>query len=289
MKKSVLFQGLLLFSNNLLYLCLSQQCDDDVYVNCITFNSCQEILAKFPDTPSGYYVLSGSTEKVYCDMENGYCGSKGWARVAYINMSAPTQDCPGNLTLIEEPIRSCGGPPSPGCASATFSTHGIKYSQVCGKLEGYQVGNANAFGPYVNKPDSGVILDGIEISHGENSKKHIWAYVTGYQRNPQSASTYYCPCADYRFSGVVPPPIENHYYCDSGIDGKPQAGKFYTDPLWTGQDCEAQNLCCNYSGMPLFCRSLYEPTTDDIELQNCHNEPSSAEDTAVALIELYVR
>ena len=31
-----------------------------------------------------------------------------------------------------------------------FSTHGVTYSQVCGRMIGYQVGNTDAFGPYSN-------------------------------------------------------------------------------------------------------------------------------------------
>ena len=81
------------------------------------------------------------------------------------------------------------GLPTPGCASANFSTHGISYSQVCGRLRGYQVGQPDAFGPYVNdqrNPDL-VIMDGrhwmhgVLISHGER-QGHIWAYATGRQK-----------------------------------------------------------------------------------------------------------
>ena len=35
-----------------------------------------------------------------------------------------------------------------------------------------------------------------------------------------------------------------------------------------------------------FCKSLPDPTDDDIEINNCHNHPSNKEDVAVGLIEL---
>ena len=126
-------------------LSFSQQCSNNqVYKDDERPSSCKHILANYPATPSGYYWLQSSADhftshKVYCDMDNEQCGSKGWTRIALVDMSDHAQSCPGNLTLIESPIRSCGGLPTGGCASAKFSTHGMSYSQVCGRLRGYQV------------------------------------------------------------------------------------------------------------------------------------------------------
>ena len=223
-------------------------------------------------------------------MENERCGSKGWTRVALVNMSDDAQSCPGDLRLISSPIRTCGGPTTAGCTSAKFSTHGMSYSQVCGRLRGYQVGTTGAFGPYVNDQSNlDVVMDGVLISHGK-TQKHIWAYATGYQKNQTdfSNNNIYCPCADYRYNGTVPSFIGNDYYCDSGVESNPEAKKFYTTPLWTGEGCTVPNFCCSHSGMPWFCKTLPVPTTDHIEIRNCHNGRSINEDTALALIELYV-
>ena len=55
---------------------------------------------------------------------NDVPGSKGWTRVVYIDMTRITQPCPGNLTLISSPIRTCGGPiGNEGCTVAVFRTH----------------------------------------------------------------------------------------------------------------------------------------------------------------------
>ena len=254
------------------------------------FNSCQDILTKFPDTPSGYYRLKNSKEKVYCDMERVHCGSKGWARVAHVDMSSHTQSCPGNWTLISSPIRTCGSTPQAGCASAVFSTHGISYSQVCGRVRGYQKGTPDGFGPHSHPhnlvPEN--VLDGILISYGE-MKKHIWAYVNGLQRIPPKNDFRYCPCVGHKFNGIVPSFIGNDYYCDSASDDLPTPTTFYTHPLWEGKGCPPTNFCCSKSGMPWFCKTLPEPMVDDIEVRNCHNSPSTDEDTAVSLIELYIR
>ena len=91
-----------------------------------------------------------------------------------------------------------------------------------------------------------------------------------------------------KYNGTIPSFIGNDYYCDSGVDSKPEVGKFYTTPLWTGEGCTPPNFCCSRSGMPWFCKTLPVPTTDYIELHNCHNELVTNEDTALELIELYI-
>ena len=224
------------------------------------------------------------------DMDSERCGTNGWTRVAHMNMSKTSQPCPVGFTLIESPIRSCGGLVTPGCASVRFRTYGIRYSQVCGRLRGYQVGRTDGFGPYVNdltNPD--LVIDGILISHGEPTQ-HIWAYATGYQKAsltlPSNLQGSLCPCHP-QFNGGVPPFIGNDYYCDSGVESGPVGGQFYTKPLWTGEGCAPPD-CCSHSGILWFCKTLPVPTTDYIEVWSCHNDPASDEDIALDLIELYI-
>ena len=221
-----------------------------------------------------------------CDKENERCGSKGWTRVA--NVDVPNdKSCPGNLTFISSPIHTCGGPPTAGCASANFSTHGISYSQVCSRLRGYQVGMPDAFIPYVHYQGN-IVMDGVIISHGK-TQKYIWGYAIGYEKVlVHSYRKIHYPCTDPRFKGVVSPFIGNDYYCDSAGNSNPVLGRFYTTPLWTGKGCTPPNFCCSHSGMPWFCKTLPVPTTDYIEIRNCHDQPASDEDTALDLIELYI-
>ena len=278
-------------------LCFSQQCSNNqVYTDDERPSSCKHILANYPATPSGYYWLQSSADhfinhKVYCDMDNERCGSKGWTRIALVDISDHTQSCPGNLKLIESPIRSCGGLARKGCASIKFSTHGMSYSQVCGRLRGYQIGQPGAFNPYGYDPTSGIVIDGVLVSHGK-THKHIWAYAVGYERVPtdRGYNNHFCPCAGYKLNVTVPSFIGNDYYCDSGVDSNPEVGKFYTTPLWTGEGCTPPNYCCSHSGMPWFCKTLPVPTTDYIEIRNCYNNLySGIEDTALELIELYIQ
>ena len=76
------------------------------------------------------------------------CGGPGWKRIAYLNMSDPTQTCPSAWELITTPRRSCGRPSSAVgrvCNSATFPNQGVQYSQVCRRIIGYQVGQPEGF------------------------------------------------------------------------------------------------------------------------------------------------
>ena len=284
----MIIQALITLTTSL--LCLSQECynKEEIYTEIKLPYSCEDILVNYPATPSGYYSIqppgASTAVQVYCDMENERCGSKGWTRVA--NVDVPNdKSCPGDLTFISSPIQTCGGPSTAGCASANFSTHGISYSQVCGRLRGYQVGTPDAFAPYGNDPN--LVMDGVLISHGK-TQKHIWAYANGYQ-NVLGGPYDNAYCADPRYKGFVPVFIGNDYYCDSAVASNPQLGRFYTTPLWTGEGCTPPNFCCSHSGMPWFSKILPVPTTDYIEIRNCHNQPASDEDTALDLIELYIR
>ena len=290
----LLIQTLIVLTTSL--LCLSHECcnKEEVYTGTKLPYSCKDILANYPATPSGYYSIQppgASTVEVYCDMENEQCGSKGWIRVAHVDVPND-KSCPGDLRYISGSIQTCRGLPTAGCASANFSTHGISYSQVCGRLRGYQVGRPDAFGPYVNdQNNSDLVIDGVLISHGER-QGHIWTYAIGRQKVPSTFvhRSRVCPCIGPMFSGVVPPFIGNDYYCDSALEHDDSlVGEFYTTPLWTGEGCTPPNFCCSRSGMPWFCKTLPIPTTDHIEIRNCHNDAVSTEDTALDLIELYIR
>ena len=116
--------------------------------------SCSEILAAVPSSPSDYYWLregDGSSIRVYCDMTRT-CGgiTGGWMQVANIDMTDSSHTCPQGLSTQTTPLRMCGRSiTSPGCSSATFDSHGIPYTRVCGKVIGYQDKTTDAFHPSV--------------------------------------------------------------------------------------------------------------------------------------------
>ena len=75
-------------------------------------HSCEEINTNWPDSPSDYYIIAdtnGHPRHVYCHMESLCNSGGGWMRVAYLNMSDPTEECPPGFRLYNESgIRACG-------------------------------------------------------------------------------------------------------------------------------------------------------------------------------------
>ena len=106
--------------------------------------SCKEIKKKWPNSLSGYYTIGGKRGPVYvyCHMEE-LCGSGGgWTRLSYLDMSDFTESCPSGFKLYQSNgIRACGraAMTGGGCTSVKFPSHGVSYSQVCGRAVGLSV------------------------------------------------------------------------------------------------------------------------------------------------------
>ena len=65
---------------------------------------CKEIQELKPSTPSGYYWITASDDsavRMYCDMSRT-CGgiTGGWMRVASIDMTNSSHQCPNGLKTI---------------------------------------------------------------------------------------------------------------------------------------------------------------------------------------------
>ena len=264
-------------------------------------NSCSEFAEQEPNIPSGNYWILNSTQspvQVFCEMgdvfPSGLNITGGWVRVANLNMTDPDQQCPANLQLsyTDQSIRLCGRRSvSRSCDSVTFTTYGVQYRQVCGRVRGYQFGSPDAFHCHIpsfcptniNSP----YVDGVSITHGASPRKHIWTYAAGVLENNNGVST--CPCTG---SGASPPAfVGSDYYCESGIStGSWNRVLYPNDPLWDGQDCGGlEGTCCDFPNLPWFCKELPEPTTDDLEFRICGDEDLSNEDTPIDLVELYIQ
>jgi len=244
-----------------------------------------------------YWVRSsnGTAVQVYCDMDR-VCGCNntgGWTRVANLNMSDPSEQCPGEWTLQtynSEPRRLCRRGSSAGCLPAVYTTYGISYSHVCGKVIGYQYGTVDAFAQFAGSQTiDGHYVDGVSLTHGSpGTRQHIWSFAAGNTERNHVAS---CPCAD---GTAAPSYVGNDYFCESGNTlGGAAAVLYASDPLWDGQGCETPPCCelTNPPGVtaPWFCKQLPQATTDDIEVRICGDENIANEDTPVELIELYIR
>ena len=68
-----------------------------------THHSCADILRCNQSASSGYYDIqaaNGSLVQVYCDMEGTNCGGEGgWTRVAYLNVTDTSSQCPTNFSI----------------------------------------------------------------------------------------------------------------------------------------------------------------------------------------------
>uniref|UniRef100_A0A1X7URJ5 Fibrinogen C-terminal domain-containing protein n=1 Tax=Amphimedon queenslandica TaxID=400682 RepID=A0A1X7URJ5_AMPQE len=238
--------------------------------------SCKDIRAAHPNSPSGYYHVN--SRNTYCNMGE-LCGQDGgWTRIAYLDM---TMNCPSGLQeLMAGGIRLCRrGGNSAGCRSNVFQTNGISYSQICGKVVGYQKGTTNAVHANINDINDAYI-DGVSITRG-SPRQHVWSYIAGYRSNINRAFT--CPC-NTGATSTVPSFVGENYYCESGTNSEPSLTKVYTaDPLWDGNNCPSVEApCCNGTGLPWFFRDYGNATiTDYTELRVCGNSRYADEDTPV--------
>ena len=228
------------------------------------------------------------------------CGGLGWRRTAYLNMSDPTQTCPPAWELITTPRRSCARPSSAGrrtCYSATFPTQGIQYSQVCGRLIGYQFGEPQAF-VYENDGHQfsidGPYVDGVSLTYG-TPRQHIWTFANALDEYPHYFNSK-CPCTNVTMQDVTKTPsfIGNDYFCETGVPpGQPyEHSVFYPDdPLWDGRGCGPTSTCCTFNDPPWFCKQLTQPTNADLEIRLCSVYIATAENTPgpIELIEIYTK
>ena len=263
-------------------------------------NSCAELAEQKPDISSGNYWILNSTQspvEVFCEIGEVFPSSLnvtgGWVRVANLNMTDPDQQCPGNLTLsYTNPIRLCGRRTDRSCDSVTFTTYGVQYKRVCGRVRGYQFGSPDALRAHVCPAPCTIddpYVDGVSITHGASQRKHIWTYGAGIYEDETTASI--CPCNGT--GGESPPSfVASDYYCESGLNHSPWRPSVLhsNDPLWDGKDCNGlEGTCCDPPNLPWFCKELPQPTTDYLEVRVCGDQSLSDEDTPVDLVQLYIQ
>ena len=222
-------------------------------------------------------------------------GSTGWRRVAYLNMSNSSQQCPSVWQEITSPFRVCGRRSTSGasCEGLNYTTGSEQYDQVCGRIIGYQIGTPNAFGGngVIGAPQSidTYFLDGVSVTHGF-PRQHIWSFAGGLQEVTFTYSQLTCPCVNGSTT-VVPTFVGQNYFCETGITQWNGGYSFWPngDPLWDGQGCGPTSSCCTFNSPPWFNVQLPSPTTNDIEVRICGDQEIANEDTPIEVIELYVK
>ena len=260
-------------------------------------SSCREVPQ---DSPTGEYWIQTSTTnspvQVYCDMNRTCCSTTGgWTRVANLDMTDPNQQCPDGFRLVNRttaPLRTCGRYQPAGCVSTSFSAFGIEYSQVCGRIVGYQDRTPDAFWSYYTNMSLTIddnYVEGVSLTHGQLPRQHIWTFAVALDE--QRSSEFVCPCTrpDSNYTGIVPPFVGQDYFCETGSRDFAEFIFYANDPLWNGQGCGGNSTCCSFNNPPWFCKDLPQPTTDDIELRLCGDEDIADEDSPLEIVEIYIK
>lgn len=226
-------------------------------------------------------------------------GDSSWYRIAYLNMSDYTQQCPSTWFYLSTPIRGCGRMSSsrPSCDSTVYSSGGRSYSQVCGRINGYQFASPNGLNATLTKNIGleSYYLDGISLTRGApGAREHVWSFVNAYYELTPGHTTaeWVCPCmysnsSDWPYT--VPSFIGNNYFCATGNRGGTATGLFTDDPLWDGAGCRGTSTCCQFNQPPWFCTSLPTATTADLEVRICGDQESINDQEYISLIDLYVK
>ena len=216
------------------------------------------------------------------------CAGPGWKRVAYLNMRDPNQTCPTAWRLYEQDsIRACGRKEGgSSCDSVYFSTGGYVYSQVCGRVTGYQYASPDATAHISHIPEeiiNGPYLDGVSVTYGM-PRMHIWS-LYGSTDSSRCCGNHVDIVASLSFIG-------NNTFCDTGNPyNSPWEHSLFTEhPLWDGiTKCPRSPTCCAPHSGPWFHTTLPHLTIDDIEVRICGDQHTGDEDTPVELIEIYIK
>ena len=258
-----------------------------VLFNSIRPVSCKDIKTVLPNSPTGYYHVN--SHNIYCNMGE-LCGTGGgWTRLAYLDMSDSTVNCPTGFRLYQSRgVRACGRPVSSGgsCSSVQYPSNGISYSQICGRVVGYQYNSPDDVDTGTSNNINTYYVDGVSITRG-SPRQHVWTLMGGLTES----STYKCPCSSDNPQLEVTF-IGSNYFCESGNSNNDWTQTLYTgDPLWDGQGCGTnETACCSAPGLPWFHRDYGNVTTTDyIELRVCADESTNNEDVPVSFYEIYIK
>ena len=206
------------------------------------------------------------------------CGSGGgWTRLAYLDMTDATQNCPSGFRLYQSGgVRACGRATSSigSCVSVQFPSNGISYSQVCGRVVGYQWGSTDAVYPgnYSREAYGSAIeqhhndinsyyLNGVSITRG-SPRQLVWTLIAGQHEASNGYYGYYnCPCSQgSRQNSTLQSFIGNDYFCESGnpADGTYDSILYTSDPLWDGKGSGGRegNCCTSRPSLPWLLTTL---------------------------------
>ena len=161
-------------------------------------------------------------------------GSTGWRRVAYLDVSDPSQQCPSVWREITTPHRVCGrrSTGSGDCQGVSYSTGSEQNDQVCGRIIGYQLGHTDSFHGSSQSINT-YYVDGISVTHG-TPRQRIWTFSNGLDELPTNYVAV-CPCVTGSSIGNrIPSFVGQNYFCESGITRWYSLARWWPPEGWTG-------------------------------------------------------
>ena len=276
--------------------------------------SCEGILINNPETSeySGYYRIN-DTQFIFCNMieiaaNAGFISTcagmgGGWRRIISIDISEG-DNCPSGWRKANNSDFSfcrvdTNDTDIQVCSSASFSTNGISYQNVCGRARGYQKGITFAFLPSTGVGQSleTPYVSGLSITYG-NPRQHIWTYATGRYdhlisfRQNSTETMFTCPCANVggRSGPSAPSYVGANYYCESGAENRVDSDDYlFDDALWDGSGCINSNCCSNSPNQPWFYQQLNASTLEDIEARICSISSFASSSTLIDQLEIYIQ
>ena len=235
------------------------------------------------------------------DQKSTFCGgSFGWTNIASINMTDSNASCPIGLTRSSN-LLGCSrvSHSTMTCDSVTYRVGENYYSQVCGRVLGYQIGATDAFRNVYEYHRSSIdqsYVDGVSLTHGPpGSRQHIWTFAAArHEQDTQPRPAWNCRCINPAHSWPYQEPafVGNNYFCDTGNEGTNYSGDravYSQDLLWDGEGCGSESTCCDFNHPPWFRTTLPQATNDDIEFRLCHGDLYRYEEIVLTIIELYIK
>ena len=124
--------------------------------------------------------------------------------IAYLNMSDASAQCPDGWREVPSPIRTCQRQFNTSINSVNYTSCGIPYSRVCGRIIAYQFGTPEGFLGYNGQNQetlNDAYVDGISIIFG-HPRNHIWTFAAAKSQNR-------CPCIGSR--NPAPPFVDEDH------------------------------------------------------------------------------
>ena len=221
----------------------------------------------------------------------------GGNRIAYINTNL-TDECPPKMRLeINNSTgqKACGVNVNSvrGCPVVLRFTVNQNYSNICGRIRGYQFGAVQAF-KYSKTSPRQSYADGFQILQIESptSFRHIWTYAIGISENETLyGSPEICPRdrSNTTDRSYVPSFVGEHFYCETGNTGSIIPYRlFWNDPLWDGAGCiSATSHSCETYGW--FHRQL-DPSNNDLIIRICPNGYNrNVENVFLDMLEIWIK